>query len=80
MQMLSPLAITNLKPSKLSLSLVSVYHPKKAPLPEGVDGPSPDITSLISAEPRVQNLTKRMQDMGLKLVGEIWGLKLKVGE
>ena len=75
--MLSSSAVSNMNPSKLSFGIVSVFRPP-APQPVVEDGPK-DLT-LGSAKPMVQNLTKHMQDMGLKLVGEIWGLRLSVGE
>ena len=75
MQMLSSPAISNLKPSQLTFGLASVFRRL-----EPHSGSSPDLEALSAAKPTVQDLTRSMQDMGLKLVGEIWGLRLGVGE
>jgi hypothetical protein len=78
--MLSSSAISNLKPSQLSFSLTSVFHRLHQPHSGAADdGASPEL-ALSGAKPTVQDLTRSMQDMGLKLVGEIWGLRLGVGE
>ena len=90
MQMLSPMAISNLQPSQLGFSLAAVYRNAQLHLPSGDaafphtgEAASPAAAAAavaVACRPRVQDLTRRVQDMGLRLAGEVWGLRLALGE
>ena len=78
--------MSNLQPSQLAFHISAIYRQpsqQQNQQPGGVSVPQASASAasgLGNARPRVQDLTRRVQGMGLKLVGELWGLKMGIGE
>ena len=80
-QMLSPAAVSNVLPSPVAFHLSAIFHNQGQVVENSESVTSPVLDAgLGTARPRVKDLTHKVHEMGLRLFGEVWGIKMGTGE